>query len=210
MTTPLTLARLLFLLGALVALSHLANDWIDLPGPGGLAWKAGGIVLLGFSAAARRAWLPAAGLLLSAIGDVLLELDGWFVGGMAAFGMAHLCYLAAFAGWIRSEGINRKAWPWAVLVVAVSAGLGVWFMPGMGDLLWPALAYQLIISGMVITAVLSKAPLGARLGAVAFMASDSLIAVGKFAHLGVPIGSVWVTYAGAQILLAWALPRTRP
>jgi uncharacterized membrane protein YhhN len=129
---------------------------------------------------------------------------------MAAFGMAHLCYLAAFAGWIRSEGINRKAWPWAVLVVAVSAGLGVWFMPGMGDLLGPALAYQLIISGMVITAVLSKAPLGARLGAVAFMASDSLIAVGKFAHLGVPIGSVWVTYAGAQILLAWALPRTRP
>lgn len=210
MAGPLTLTRILFLAGAVIALSHLANDWVDLAAPGGLAWKAGGIVLLGLSALTRKAWLPAAGLLLSSVGDVLLELDGWFVGGMAAFGLGHLCYLLAFAGWIGRDGLNRKAWPLAGLVLVISIALGAWFFPGMGNLTGPALAYQFIISGMVITAMLSKAPAAARWGAVIFMLSDSLIAVGKFAHLEVPPGSVWLTYAIAQILLAWGLPRTRP
>lgn len=202
--------RLLFLIGAVLALSHLANDWIGLAQPWGPAWKASGIVLLGLSALTRRAWLPAAGLLLSAIGDVALEIDGWFVAGMAAFGLAHLCYLLAFAGWIRREDINLRGLPMAILVVAVSIVLGVRFVPGMGGLLVPALVYQVIISGMVVTAVFSRSPLAARAGAVTFMLSDSLIAAGKFGHMDVPAGSVWITYAIAQILLAWGLPRTRP
>jgi len=54
---------------------------------------------------------------------------------------------------------------------------------------------------------MSKAPLMAKLGAVIFMLSDTLIAVGMFAKQPVPIGSVWITYAGAQIMLAWSLSR---
>jgi uncharacterized membrane protein YhhN len=210
MAGPLTLARILFLLGAAIALSHLANDWIDLAPPGGLAWKAGGIVLLGLSALARKAWLPAAGLLLSAVGDVLLELDGWFVGGMAAFGLAHLCYAAAFADRIRRDGSNLDTLPMLALIVLASLTLGWWLTSGMGALLAPALGYQLVITVMVITAMYSKAPGSAKFGAVVFMLSDSLIALGKFGHVGVPTGSVWLTYAAAQILLAWGLPRTRP
>ncbi len=71
----------------------------------------------------------------------------------------------------------------------------------------PATAYQVIISIMVISAVMSKAPLMAKLGAVIFMLSDTLIAVGMFAKMAVPVGSVWITYAAAQIMLAWSLSR---
>jgi uncharacterized membrane protein YhhN len=80
----------------------------------------------------------------------------------------------------------------------------------MGDLLIPALVYQLIITTMVATAMVVKAPMLARLGAVVFMLSDTLIAIGKFMTTDVPPGSVWITYAGAQIMIAWGLSRIAP
>jgi uncharacterized membrane protein YhhN len=85
-----------------------------------------------------------------------------------------------------------------------------WFLPGMGDLLIPGLAYQLIITAMVATAFVVKAPMLARLGAVIFMISDTLIALGLFTDLKAPVGSVWITYAGAQIMIAWGMSRIAP
>jgi hypothetical protein len=58
----------------------------------------------------------------------------------------------------------------------------------MGGLPGPALASRPIISGLPVTAVLAEAAQAARLGAVAFMVSDSLVAVDKFAQPGVPTG----------------------
>ena len=202
-------ARILFYLGALVALSHLANEWVKLAPPWGLAWKAGGSVLLGFYALSQRAWIAGLGLLLSSAGDVLLELDGLFVGGMAAFGLAHVCYAIVFAGFIRRDGLNKSAWPLAALVLIVSIALGVWLAPGMKELTAPALAYQAIISAMVTLAMLSKAPLIARLGAATFMLSDTLIAVGLFRGIEVVPGSVWISYAAAQIMLALGFTKTK-
>jgi len=130
-------------------------------------------------------------------------------GGMAAFGLAHIFYSAAFITIIRREGINRSGWPFAAAVLIASIALGVWFAPGQAamGLAIPATAYSVIISIMVIAALMSKAPLMAKLGAVIFMASDTLIAVGMFAKQPVPVGSVWITYAAAQIMLAWSLSR---
>ena len=153
------------------------------------------------------AWLAGWGLLLSSAGDVLLEIDGLFVFGMAAFGAAHVCYGLAFVTLIRRDGPNIGLWPLAMGVLGISIVLGVWLAPGMGALTAPALVYQLIISLMVMLAVLSKAPLIARLGAALFMLSDTLIAVGMFRNVEVPLGSVWITYAAAQIMLAWGLTR---
>jgi uncharacterized membrane protein YhhN len=204
---PNQAATLLFFAGAVIALSHLANEWVKLELPWGPTWKAAGIVVLGLYALSQRAWLAGWGLLLSSAGDVLLELDGLFVFGMAAFGAAHICYAAAFVNLIRRDGPNIGAWPLAMGVLGISIVLGVWLAPGMGALAAPALIYQLIISLMVMLALLSRAPMVARMGAVLFMLSDTLIAVGMFRDVETPLGSVWITYAAAQIMLAWGLTR---
>lgn len=203
--------QILFILGALLAASHLANEWVRLEQPWGPVWKCSGIVVLGLYALSRRAILLGLGLLLSAAGDVLLELDGLFVGGMAAFGLAHVCYSVIFIGFIRRDGLNNASRPFAIAVLAASIALGVWFAPGQAEmgLTIPATAYQVIISFMVISAVMSKAPLLAKLGAAIFMLSDTLIAVSMFAKMDTPVGSVWITYATAQIMLAWSLARTK-
>jgi uncharacterized membrane protein YhhN len=204
---PSNATTLLFFVGAVIALSHLANEWVKLEQPWGPTWKAAGIVVLGLYALSQRAWLAGWGLLLSSAGDVLLELDGLFVFGMAAFGAAHICYATAFVNLIRRDGPNIAAWPLAMGVLGVSIVLGVWLAPGMGSLTAPALVYQLIISFMVMLALLSRSPLLARVGAVLFMLSDTLIAMGMFRDVEVPVGSVWITYAAAQIMLAWGLTR---
>lgn len=204
---PNNTATLLYVAGAVIALSHLANEWVKLEQPWGPTWKAAGIVVLGLYALSQRAWLAGCGLLFSAAGDVFLELDGLFVFGMAAFGIAHMCYGLAFVNLIRRDGPNIGAWPLAMGVLGISIVLGVWLAPGMGGLTAPALIYQLIISIMVMLAVLSRAPMLARIGAVMFMLSDTLIAVGMFRNVDVPVGSVWLTYAAAQIMLAWGLTR---
>ena len=173
---------LLFLAGAGIALSHLGNEWVAMADPGGLAWKAAGIVLLGLYTLSQRAWLAGAALLFCATGDVLLELV--FVAGMAAFAIGHIFYVLAFLEWGRVLVPNKRDYPLAVLIVLVSLGLLAWLLPGMGDLLIPALIYQAIITTMVATAFMVKAPMLARLGAVIFMISDTLIAAEKAGRTG--------------------------
>jgi uncharacterized membrane protein YhhN len=198
---------MVFYAGAAMALSHLANEWVDAPIPYGPAWKCAGIVLLGVYVLMRGQWLPALGFFFSAVGDVALELPGGMVPGMAAFGLAHICYGATFFALMRRDGVLRKAWPLAAVVLAISGELAYWLYPGMAELTVPALAYQVIISAMVVLALLSRAPPDSRIGiakvgAVVFMLSDTLIAVGLFRQVAVPPGSVWITYAAAQIMLA--------
>ena len=206
--TRMSASTLFFAVAALVAMSHLANDWLELAQPWGLVWKASGIVLLGLYALSQRAWLAGLALLLCATGDVLLEIV--FVAGMAAFALGHIVYIFCFLEWGRVLGANRRDYPAAGIVIIASLLLMGWFFPGLGELMIPALIYQLIITTMVATALVVKAPMMARLGAVMFMISDTLIAVGKFTDVGVPPGSVWITYAGAQIMIAWGLSRIAP
>lgn len=203
-----TAFNILFIVAALVAMSHLANTWVRMADPGGLIWKAAGIVLLGLYTLSQRAWIAGAGLMFCALGDVLLEIV--FVWGMAAFAIGHIFYIFAFAEWGRVLGLNKRDFPVVILVLIVSAALLVWLLPGMGDLLIPALLYQAIITVMVCSAFVVKAPMLARLGAVMFMLSDTLIAAGRFADADIPVGSVWVTYALAQIMIAWGMSRIAP
>lgn len=204
----MNIRTLFFVFAAVMAMGHLANDWVNIDGPLGLAWKASGIVLLGLYALWQRAWLAALALFLCATGDVLLEIV--FVAGMAAFALGHIVYIFCFLEWGRVLGPNKRDYPVAGIVVLVSLAMLGWMLPGMGDLMIPALIYQAIITTMVATAMVVKAPMLARLGAVIFMVSDTLIAIGKFTGTGVPPGSVWITYAGAQIMIAWGLSRIAP
>lgn len=207
---PANLPRAIYIAGSIVILSHLINDFAPAPNPWAIVWKAAGVVILALYCFSRRAPVAGAAMLLCAAGDVFLEINGMFVYGMAAFGLGHVGYIACFAGWMRRLGVNRRDLPVAVGIIAISLGMLVWFFPDMGSLTVPGLAYQAIITTMVVTALLARAPMTARLGAVVFMLSDSLIALGLYKHIGVPPGSVWITYAIAQMMIAWGLGRPYP
>jgi uncharacterized membrane protein YhhN len=204
-------ARIVFFAGAAIALSHLADEWVSAPIPWGPAWKCAGMVLLGVYVLMRGAWLPALGFFFSAVGDVALELPGGMVPGMAAFGLAHVCYAATFFGIIRREGAMWKAWPLAAVVLAISVELAVLLWAGMNaeGLAGPALGYQVIISSMAVLALLSRAPVIAKVGALVFMLSDTILAFELFNKAEVLPGSVWITYAAAQIMLALGFTKGR-
>jgi len=122
----------------------------------------------------------AAGLGLSALGDVLLEWPERFVPGLVAFLLAHVAYTIAFT---RDERRGRaaRALPFAVWLAAAF----LWLRPGMGPLAGPVVAYMLAIGTMMWRAA---ARLGdgrpgapaAMAGAILFGLSDTLIAVERF------------------------------
>jgi alkylglycerol monooxygenase len=149
-------------------------------------------------------------LLASLAGDVLLMLPGnYFVPGLGAFLVTHLCYLAMLrqgVGWFPS----RKA---LLAVLGVGAAMYAVVLPGLGAGVLPVAvaAYVLVIAlmaaqGIGRATVLGKAvDAGARwvaVGACIFMLSDALIAINKFV-MPVPQSGLWIlaTYFCAQMLI---------
>lgn len=193
---------------------ELTGHWVLQP-----AFKASMAFLLTLAAAGHayvreRRWLMLA-LLLSAIGDWVLALPWWtlsFEVGLAAFLLAHLCFVAALLPLVPAfSGPSPDARPStvrivaAILMCAVSIALLVWFWPHLGadKLTIPVTVYILVLTAMVCTALLAELPtIWTAMGAVCFAASDSMIAIGRFIlgneALAVPI---WWSYAAAQILI---------
>lgn len=134
--------------------------------------------------------LVAVGLVLSAVGDTLLEL-GHFLPGLVAFLLAHVGYVAAFVSSDARPALAR-ALPFAAFGVGVFAVL----RPGLGAMALPVGVYVAAISTMMWRAaarVNGHAPARAAwlglAGAVAFGASDTIIAFDRFR---VPIpGARW-------------------
>ncbi len=132
--------------------------------------------------AARIGSLVAAGLVLSAVGDVLLEL-GSFVPGLLAFLAAHLAYTSAF-----TLGRPRIALLQALPFLAFGVSMFLVLRPGLGPLTLPVGVYIAVICTMMWRAAarvgLGTAPSGGAwlglAGALAFGASDSLIALDRF------------------------------
>jgi len=127
--------------------------------------------------------LTAAGLVLSAAGDVLLEA-GRFLPGLLAFLAAHLAYLAAFLTADRRPALGR-----ALPFLAWSAGALALLRPGLGPMTLPVAVYVAVICAMMWRAAArvgspgtpALAALLGLAGAVAFGASDTLIAFDRFA-----------------------------
>ena len=123
--------------------------------PGQPAIKALMAVLLALAArwhpfARERRWLVAA-LLFSAAGDFLLAMPWWwpsFVFGLAAFLVAHLCYLAAL---LPLRDPSRPRLVAAAAVVAAFAGLLVGFWPRLlaDGLTGPVTVYIAVLGAMV-------------------------------------------------------------
>lgn len=177
------------------------------------------LILLILSAASSdlpgtKAWVLAA-LILSLVGDVALMLspdqagriDPLFLGGLAAFLLAHICYIGAFAahglhgGYIAVGAVIAAV----VAVVALPRIVTAAHRIGGTALASTVIGYALVLGVMVAFAVGTTAELTA-VGGVLFLASDTLLAWGRMVR-PVPSGpvTVAVTYHFAQLCLVLGL-----
>lgn len=154
----------------------------------------------------RFVGLLVAGLAFSLVGDVFLMLKGFFIPGLAAFLVAHICYIALFR-----QGVawfpNRRA---LAGTLAAGAVMYAFLFPRLDPVLKVAVAaYTVVIALMAAQAIgratvlRDKAAAGVAAGALFFMLSDSLLAINRFA-LPLPLSQLWVlgTYYAAQVLIA--------
>lgn len=156
-----------------------------------------------------------AGLIVSAVGDVVIVYR--FVAGIAAFLLAHLAYLRAMG---RPRGpLSRHAL--SAIPAVLVGGTMAWILVGgdrvPGPLLAPVIVYMTIISAMLGRAA-GRAAVDVRTresrlllaGAAVFVASDALIALGKWV-VTIPFARAWilVTYFAAQRLIVAGAERAR-
>ncbi|HVT92245.1 MAG TPA: lysoplasmalogenase [Bryobacteraceae bacterium] len=178
-------------------------------------------ILLLAVAGFRRYALLGAALTASAAGDFLLGVsrlgglgpDTLFLLGLGAFLIAHLLYIALFRAFlsarIPSPRAARLTGILAILLLLVALLSRIY--GALGGLRGPVILYAAVISTMGVCAMLAKIPSPlAAVGALLFIASDSLIALGKFSS-AIPAGGIliWVTYYAAQLSLARAFENAR-
>jgi uncharacterized membrane protein YhhN len=154
-----------------------------------------------------RTWFVVA-LVLSLAGDVFLMLPSdRFVEGLASFLLAHVAYVVGFT---RDGGSVAAILVVAIPIVVVASLLGARFLraatrDGDRSLVGPLVAYMAVIAAMVSCALASGNALAA-VGALLFMASDSLIAETRFVgpRSWGPLGII-VSYHVGQALLTVSL-----
>lgn len=167
--------------------------------------------------------LTAAGLFLSAIGDFCLDMDHLypvlFIVGLGAFLIAHVLYAVGLGSLPSTSrpfmGAAIACFPLVMLYFYLWDGLQ---KPEHAGLLAPVVVYMAAICWMIYTAA-ARSDIGvgkeheaantskmcAILGALVFAASDSILAVDKFAQ-AIPLAKVYVmlSYYTAQVLIAQA------
>ena len=148
-------------------------------------------------------------LSFSLLGDVLLlfvdQYEHFFTLGLVAFLTAHIMYILVFL-----EHRKKENWPFAFVTLLLIFGASLFFFlkDGLGVMLIPVSVYMLVILTMATTAYLRKNKANMRsyrlvfLGALFFMASDSILALNKF-YQPIPWSniSIMLTYAIAQYLI---------
>ncbi|MHA7634196.1 lysoplasmalogenase [Corallococcus sp. M7] len=155
----------------------------------------------------RHARLIFAGLALSLLGDVLLEVGpDLFLPGLGAFLLAHVGYAAAFLCVTRRLALVR-ALPF--LLLAAGATVALW--PGLGGMAPPVTAYVAVICtmGWRAAAMMGDVALSRReqwlafLGALLFTASDGLLSIRLFVAPLPGLGyAVMLLYWAAQFCIA--------
>jgi uncharacterized membrane protein YhhN len=151
----------------------------------------------------------AIGLLLSAAGDILLEIGpATFLLGLVAFLLGHVAYIVAFTRDSRALFLVRAALAYAY----AAAMYGVLFLAGdLAAMAIPVLLYTLVISTMLwraaarvgAPAVLQGSAWTGLAGALLFTASDSLLALNMFVA-PIPLASllIIITYWLGQLGIA--------
>ena len=170
------------------------------------------------------AMLIAIGMTFGFLGDLALAglLPGGrnVIGGIAAFGIGHIFYIAAFLRYSNQAGLDVPR-RWSALAVGLRIGLVGWFFivyrgaaatgEGVTVIHWIALPYALLLAttaGLATGLALADGrfiPLA--VGAALFLISDLILAGDMFSGLSFPlIGDViWLTYGPAQMLIVYSV-----
>jgi len=150
-------------------------------------------------------------LTFSWLGDVVLMFDSFnkniFLIGLLAFLVAHLIYIRFFS--LISMGERIKLKPGLILLVVVYySGLIFLLFNDLHELKIPVIVYGFIISTMFLLALHmlfiknKEAGKMMMLGALLFIASDSILAINKFyepfEYAGI---AIMLTYGIAQLLI---------
>ena len=153
-------------------------------------------------------WLLTGALVLSALGDLALSRSGAraFLAGLAAFALAHLCYVALFAA-------SANGWPGGALLVlgVLALSTEAWLAPHTGGLRWPVRGYVVVICAMGgVAAALPGGLALAGAGAALFILSDLVLAVQLFRMPAAGVATraagwlLWGLYVGGQGLIVLA------
>lgn len=155
-------------------------------------------------------------LLFSLAGDVLLMFQHkhtqFFILGLSAFLAAHIFYILCFRR-IRKQNqaapdaVKRIS---AVLAIAYAGLLLAALFPRLGAMTVPVFVYGLVICLMLVSALFAFRGFSkgfeqlSILGAVLFVASDSILAINKF-HTPFPEAGflIMLTYGLAQFFIVW-------
>ncbi|RDI56201.1 lysoplasmalogenase [Flavobacterium glaciei] len=153
-------------------------------------------------------------LILSWIGDIILMFadneELYFIAGLIAFLLSHISYIILFSKQLKIYLKKSKIIFW-IGVTAIAFYLIVMMLillPSLGDLKIPVFLYALTISIMLLFALKGflnwqkPASIYILIGAIVFVASDSLLAFDKFyAPLQYSSILIMATYLIAQYLI---------
>ncbi len=180
------------------------TQWFLMPLLAAAVWLAAGR-----GRATRLVRLTVVALLLSWLGDTSPDVvpdDLSFVTMLGFFLLAHVAYLVAF--WpLRRDGVLGRQPAVVAAYVVVFLALVAVCAPGADELLVPVVVYGATLSTMAVLATFDRL---AAVGGVAFIVSDSLIALNAFVDgFDLPGYGFWVmfTYVTAQVLLALGVLR---
>lgn len=165
----------------------------------------------GRSLTKRTYWLTLSALIFSWLGDVFLMYENisskYFVVGLLSFLTAHILYSILFFK-VGKSPMTKAFWAVLSLLLIYGAFLFSQIQAGLGALKIPVIFYIAIILMMALTAFGRKGKVPTHsfnlvfVGALFFMASDSILAINKFltpfpySHL-----LIMGTYAAAQFMI---------
>jgi hypothetical protein len=171
---------------------------------------------------AKLMLLVAVGMTLGFVGDLfmaklILRNDSYIFGGIGAFGLGHIAYIAAFLTLADRLRLDAPTPRWAALIALWIIGAVFWYIVVLrgaekrSTLHWAALPYALLLAttaglagGLALQDV-RFAPVA--LGALLFLTSDLILAARLFNHAYFRWIDdwVWLTYGPAQMLIVYGI-----
>jgi uncharacterized membrane protein YhhN len=148
-------------------------------------------------------------LLLSWLGDMLLQIKGMFIPGLASFLLAHICYIVYF---LKLQP-GKKGLLQQQVLIGLPALIYIFIFlyllhPFLDALKIPVTIYGITIGLMLLAAINTRRKVNDDAavlffnGALQFVLSDSILAVNLFAMPSWMLSlCVMATYASAQYLL---------